>query len=256
MASLDYLRLASFKFNYAKIISELMKWYPGGWKPGRWLQYKGWRKESYFAGVGEQAGRRHMVISASGSESNTLAQFMDGYLSFYCTRMDIQRTIEKPKHAQLRRIRTATKSENTTLIQSRENDTLYIGSRGSDLYTRLYEKPLDTMYLRLEFELKGARARAAWGAIVHGKVPAQIFSHYLLKSKLPGKVKSWFAEPGDDDSLDVDRLFVVHSAKKKLKWLQSLDDSVEKAMADHEIGEEVKTLVRSWATVADKLDKT
>ena len=69
-------------------------------------------------------------------------------------------------------------------------------------------------------------------------------------------MKSWFAEPGDDDSLDVDRLFVVHSAKKKLKWLQSLDDSVEKAMADHEIGEEVKTLVRSWATVADKLDKT
>ena len=255
MASLDYLRLASFKFNYATIISELMNWYPGDWKPGRWLQYKGWRKESYFVGVGEQAGKRHMVISASGSESNRLTRFMDGHHSFYCTRMDIQRTIEKPKHAQLRRIRNATESKHTTLIQSRENDTLYIGSRGSDLYTRLYEKPLDTMYLRLEFELKGARARAAWGAIVHGKVPAQIFSHYLLKSKLPNKVKLWFTEPDDDDSFDVDRLIVIHAAKKKLKWLQSLDSSIEKAMTDHEIGEEVKTLVRTWATVADKFDK-
>lgn len=255
MASLDYLRLASFKFNYATIISELMNWYPGGWKPGRWLQYKGWRKESYFVGVGEQAGKRHMVISASGTESNRLAHFMDGYLDFYCTRIDVQRTIEKPRHAHLRRVRTATKSENTTLIESKDNNTLYVGSRGSDLYTRLYEKPLETMYLRLEFELKGARSQAAWAAIVHGKVPAQIFSHYLAKSKLPGKVKSWFSEPGDDNSFEVDRLIVIHSAKKKLRWLRSLDDSIERAMADHEIGEEVKTLVRSWAIVADRLDK-
>lgn len=254
VASLDYLRLASFEFNYANIMADLMSWYPGGWRPGRWLQYKGWKKETYFVGVGEQAAKRHMIISSSGSDSDHLAAFMDGYLSFYCTRIDIQRTIEKPKHAQLRRIQKSTKTNNCTLIESPENHTLYIGSRTSDLFTRLYEKQLDTMWLRLEFELKGARARAAWGGIVHGKTPHNIFSYYLRKSKLPTKVKSWFSEPADDDSFQANREEIVTDARKKLKWLWSLDECMERAMNDHEIGEEVKALVRGWSTYADKLD--
>lgn len=255
MANLDYLRLASFEFNYAKLLAELMFWYPGGWKPSRWLQYKGWRKESYFVGVGVQDGKRHMVISSSGTESNRLAHFMDGHLSFYCTRLDVQRTIERPKHVNLRRIRKGTQTENTTLIQSKENDTLYIGSRASDCFTRLYEKPLDTMYLRLEFELKGKRARSAWGALVHGKTPTTIFNHYLLRSKLPQTVKDWYSEPGDEKEEELETEIILKSAKKKLKWLRSLDDCIEKAMASHEIGEEVRTLVLSWAIVANELDK-
>lgn len=254
MASLDYLRLASFEFNYPSLVAGILKWHPGGWKPGRWLQYKGWKKESYFVGVGEQDGQRHMIVSASGMESNRLAAFMDGYLAFYCTRIDVQRTIKRPKNTSLRRIRKATKTENCTLIQSKENDTLYIGSRASSCFTRLYEKPLGEMYLRLEFELKSKRARAAWSAMVHGKTPSNIFSHYLKKSKIPETVKEWFAEVGDDDTFEADNEAVLHSAKKKLKWLRSLDSSMERAMANHEIGEEVKQLVRSWAKHATYLD--
>lgn len=256
MASLDYLRLAAFEFSFASIISDLMNWYPGGWRSGRWLQYKGWKKESYFVGVGEQAGQRHMVISASGPEANHLEKFMFNYTSFYGTRLDVQRTIPRPKYASLRRIRKATGTENTTLIESQENDTLYVGSRASDCFTRLYEKPLDEMYLRLEFELKGARARSAWGAIIHGKTPSTIFNHYLKKSKLPETVKEWFALPGDESETEMDRAIKIHSAKKKLRWLRSLDASMEKALADHEIGEQVKELVRAWARYADNLDKT
>jgi hypothetical protein len=48
----------------------------------------------------------------------------------------------------------------------------------------------------------------------------------------------------------------LHDIGKTWKWIESLDDSMEKYMGNHEIGEQVKTLVRSWAGYADKLDKS
>ena len=255
MASLDYLRLASYDFNYAKLIAEFMNGWSEQWKRSKWLQYDGWKLGKLFVGVGEQTHRRHMIMSISGSETHKLAEWMRDELSFYATRMDVQRTIEKPKHAELRRIRKSTKSKNTTLIESPENDTLYIGSRTSDCYTRLYEKPLDSMYLRLEFELKGKRARSGWGALVHGKTPSDIFSHYLDKSHLPNTVKSWFSEPEDDLTVEFDTEEATHSARKKLAWLRSLDDSINQAMACHEIGDQARGLIRMWCQEADRLDE-
>jgi len=256
MASLDYLRLASFEFNYASLISEFMTRWPGKFTQGRWLNYKGWKCEALFVGVGQQDDKQHMIISASGSTANDLARWMENSPNFYCTRLDVQRTIGRPKRCKLRRIRTATDTKNTTLVQSKENDTLYIGSRESDLFTRLYEKILDDVWLRLEFELKGARSRAAWIALTHGKTPSHIFSHYLHKSKLPNTAKSWFSEPDDDQSFEADRQVVLHGDQAKLRWLRSLNDSMEKHMGNHETGAQVRELVRAWARVADNLDKT
>ena len=45
-----------------------------------------------------------------------------------------------------------------------------------------------------------------------------------------------------------------HSNEKKLKWLTSLDSSFRLAIADHEIGETVRNLVRSWSQFADEID--
>lgn len=255
MASLDYLRLASFDFTYSKVMAKFMGEWPGKMKPGRWLQYKGWKTESLFIGAGEQKGKRHLIISCSGAAANDLALFVKHWKKLYCTRLDVQRTIQKSKYSSLRRIRKATGKKNTTLIQSKDNDTLYIGSRSSDCFTRLYEKPLDDMYLRLEFELKGKRARAAWLAMQHGKTASTIFVHYLKKSKLPDTVKDWYSEQSDKDEGDFAEAAVLHSAKKKLRWLRSLDACMEKAMSNHEIGEQVKELARSWASFADNLDK-
>ena len=255
MASVDYLRLASFEFNYAKLISEFMNSWAEHYKPGKWLQYDGWKLGKLFVGVGEQSRKRHMIMSISGPETHKLAEWMHNELSFYATRLDVQRTIQKPKHSQLRRIQKSTKTNNCTLIESPENHTLYIGSRTSDCFTRLYEKPLDTMYLRLEFELKGKRARSAWGAYVHGRTPSDIFTHYLDKSHLPNTVKAWFSEPDDDHSVEFEMEQVTHDAKKKLAWLRSLDDSINQAMACHEIGEQVRGLIRMWAQEADRLDE-
>ncbi len=255
MASLDYLRLAAFEFNYAKLISEFMNGWEEQWKPAKWLQYDGWKLGKLFVGVGEQAKKRHMIMFISGSETHKLAEWMHDELSFYATRLDVQRTIQKPEHAKLRRIQKSTKTNNCTLIESPENHTLYIGSRTSDVFTRLYEKPLDTMYLRLEFELKGKRGRSAWGALVHGKTTNDIFAHYLDKSHLPNTVKSWFSEPQDDLGVEFEMAQVTQSAKKKLAWLRSLDGSINQAMACHEIGGQVRAIVRMWAQEVNRLDE-
>lgn len=255
MASLDYLRLASFDFNYSKLIAEFMNGWNEQWKRSKWLQYDGWKLGKLFVGVGEQSHKRHMIMSISGSETHKLAEWMHDQLSFYATRLDVQRTIEKPKHSQLRRIQKSTKTNNCTLIESPENHTLYIGSRTSDCFTRLYEKPLDTMYLRLEFELKGKRARSAWGALVHGKTPSHIFAHYLDKSHLPNTVKAWFSAPDDDLSVEFETERLVQSAQKKLAWIRSLDASINQAMACHEIGVQARAIVHMWSQEADRLDE-
>ena len=96
MASLDYLRLASYDFNYAKLIAEFMNGWSEQWKRSKWLQYDGWKLGKLFVGVGEQTHRRHMIMSISGSETHKLAEWMHDELSFYATRLDVQRTIEKP----------------------------------------------------------------------------------------------------------------------------------------------------------------
>ena len=97
---------------------------------------------------------------------------------WYATRVDVQITIPQPKIS-LEKIHKSLGKKKTTLISSEANQTLYVGARTSDVFTRLYEKPLDKMYLRLEFEIKGGSARAVWESIRGGTTIGQIFNYYL-----------------------------------------------------------------------------
>ena len=255
---IDYLRLASWEFNaYVEIMPMLMEAWPKDWIRGKWLQYMGWRKEGIFIGRGMQGNKAHTILNISGS----LAQ--DWYTSFlplhgwYCTRIDLQRTIETPLSSdeRLALVRDDCLTPNTTLIESEENDTLYLGSRTSDKFTRLYEKILDKKYLRLEFELKGFRSRATWDALATGEITDKIFSFYLERSALPERIKFEYAKPGETATDNVMRLQMEKEEEKTLKWIESLDDSMAKNMASHAIGEQVKIIVRAWAKYADYLDK-
>ena len=78
-SQLDYLRLASWgHVPYTLVMSTLMKNWPDDWERGKWLQYAGWRKESFFIGVGEQAKERHAVMHSSGFLAHTMYPvFMD-----------------------------------------------------------------------------------------------------------------------------------------------------------------------------------
>jgi len=255
-AKLDFLRLATWNVaEYTHTISEMMLRDPGGWEPAKWLQYKGKRKGSIFFGMGEQKGARHCVINISGFESDEFVkgwQLSDGW---YATRLDVQVTIAEPIYVNLPEIYARINQHvKSSLIQSDLNDTLYVGVRTSDIFTRLYEKPLDIMYLRLEFELKGSRSRAAWRAINTGAEIAEVFKFYLDRSKLPDDIRGLYVMSGVDATERAMNEEIKKDDLNTLKWLMSIDAAVMKALNNHAIGGRVSQIVESWANYSANLD--
>ena len=255
-SALDYIRLASWGHEpYTRVMSSLMLAWPGKWDRGKWLQYSGWRKESFFIGVGEQQNKRHAVMQASGSLAHRMTKGFINYPEWYCTRLDVQITVPRPEWVSLPKLRKKLGKKGTSLISSQENDTLYLGARTSDCFTRLYEKMFAEMHLRLEFELKGNRSRAAWEAILAGEHCDRVFNYYLSKSRLPQKYIELFDGCEDDATERAMNKERIANAEKKLKWIESLDAAMLSAIGDHEIGERVKTLVRHWCVYGDSIDK-
>lgn len=227
----------------------------GKWEQSRWLQYKGWKNKSVFVGQGEQNGERHCVVNVSGYMADETYEKVIKCEVYYCTRMDVQITIRQPECVHLDEVYARVKNHTkASLIQSDENDTLYLGARESAIFTRLYEKSLGTKYLRLEFEIKGGRARAAWRAIRAGATSDNVFSHYLKSVKLPSDIKELFqlAEDGETDYAMTAE--ILKDDQKTLKWLQSIDGAFMKALANHNIGEEVQVILQGWVAYAENLD--
>jgi hypothetical protein len=110
------------------------------------------------------------------------------------------------------------------------------------------------MYIRLEFELKGNRALMAHRALYDGEDVDRIYEYYLGRCKLPKRYLDLFANIDHEATRKAMTKQRTHESLKKLKWLTSLDASVRLSIVDHEIGETVRNLVRSWSQFADEID--
>lgn len=256
-SALDFLRLATWSISeHTFLLAEYLTSEPGEWESGKWLQYHGWRKEGYFIGTGEQNQKRHSVVDISGHHADKSMLRLLGVETYYATRIDIQITIPGTRFHDLPKIYKFLQQEEikSSLIQSEINDTLYVGARTSNVFTRLYEKPLEKMYLRLEFEFKGKVARAIWRAMQAGTTTDEIFQHYLEKSKLPLWVKEDYYQAQDGETAFAIRQEIDQTDAKKLAWLQNIDACVRQALYNHNIGDEVKVLVMSWANEASNVD--
>jgi hypothetical protein len=254
-AHLDFIRLGSWDYaSYPYTLSKIMEAWPGDWEASKWLQYKGWRKPGFFIGHGMQNDERHHVLAVSGSMAQRMKNGLIGSDGWYGTRIDVQITIPRPSNVSLPKVQLKLGKRGTTLISSEENDTLYLGSRKSELFTRLYEKPLDKMYLRLEFELKSTRARSAWDAIREGESVGSVFAYYLDKSSLPDKVKIHFEEADDTATSHAMQAEIAADNAKTLKWIESLDTCMMRHMHNHEIGDRVMEIIRAWAMHSTEVD--
>ena len=257
-AALDFLRLATWDITeHTNLLSELLQDGAGKWDHSKWLQYHGWKRKTFFLGTGYQNKRRHSIVNISGymadrNYSNLL--LLDAY---YATRIDIQITIPSDDNLNLPWIydQLSSREVKCSIIQSELNDTLYIGARTSPVFIRLYEKPLDTMHLRLEFEFKGKVAKGIWLALQSKNTVDEIFQHYLAKSKLPEWVKAYYFDVEDGATAFAIRQEIAKTDAKKLAWLQSCDSCVRQALYNHNIGSEVQSLVMSWANEASNVDR-
>jgi hypothetical protein len=255
-AHLDYLRLATWNTTaYAHMASDIMRVWTWDYQPGKWLQYSGHRAPQFFMGSGEQDKRRHHIVSASGGLAEKMRTRLMLFDGFYATRLDIQITIEKPPWVDLAKLHKSLGKKITTLISSEQNDSLYFGARESDKFARLYEKPLgEKMFLRFEFELKGKMAAGCWNAILSGESVGSVYKRILIQSKLPVKFQSLFDNADDTATDRALRAEIEHDNAKTLKWIMSLDACMRRHMNNHEIGDQVVEIVRSWAMATTEID--
>jgi hypothetical protein len=253
-AYLDYLRIGSWDDPASfKLMSEVRK-LSTGWRQKKWLQYDGWRSGGIFYGTGEQGGKRHYVFDVSGAQSIELFHLAKDRPEFYATRLDVQVTIERPisyEPHETYLLQKEISKRSCSIIQSDSGSTIYFGSRSGDTFARLYEKILDDdKYLRLEFEIKGNKARSVFIQLSQGLKANDAFNHYLGKIKMPDYIKEWFSAP--DSGVVFWELEKVHHADKQLEWLSSLSDTVVRMGNDHYQGDIVRGLLEDWLKRIDK----
>ena len=165
------------------------------------MQYQGriWENDAgtVFFGTGEQRGRPHYLAQFTGHRAQTAWDAYDGLVAYdlvRVTRLDVALTVPLPPGWRQDYLFASLKADDgprsVSYIESQSGPeghetlaTVYIGSRSSDRYVRVYEKPDSegNLYLRFEVEYKGARAAkaaeiiafdAAPGALVKGELEA------------------------------------------------------------------------------------
>lgn len=247
--SVDYARGTTFAgHRYRECVKKMLKNIDTSPRPARRYQYSGDLLGNVFHGQGDQSGRTSYMVDVSGADANDYYQTMiDSEMKF--TRLDIQVTTELPHWYSSRSYKDFLKSAvwsgqklNVELIEGKNgSDTVYIGSRSSDKFIRVYVK--DRNLLRFEIELSGKVVLAAVQKIDDGGEDA-------VRAILKGMIDRLPQHPitelfgglcsGEGTHLAVYR--VPADAQAKVRWLSSLLNTIEDMARDHDIGH----TVRGW----------
>lgn len=241
--AIDYVRITSSEwYEYEMMAAGVMGLADGDASAGRFLQYEGSRRGASFHGQAIQNDRAHYLAQVSGST----ADGSDALLRVgRVTRIDLQVTIEKPDGFSGRTLcdclRAAVwggRRRKVTLIDGNGDDTVYIGSRVSETFIRIYVKGRD--YLRFEVEYKGDGARRVAAGMTGGLSRADMLSHEL--ARLPECVHLQpFRDILTGGTVKLPEL-VAPEKVDRLKWLSSLLPTFHQMATDHDYGH----TVRAW----------
>lgn len=218
------------------------------------LQYDGQVIGGVFFGAGNQQGKEHYMIRVSGGRANEFAMHASRVVSdMRCTRMDVQVTVSKPLDWDVLKMRAQVDSYTdalgreriTEVILGKKNiNTLYMGSRTSMRFVRVYVKPTDGLevLLRYELELKKLVANRAWKH--YGDVGAVACAEILSSSvgKIPKSVTEAdcfrFITEVKPEELRVGR--VVRGDNSTVRWfMDAVLPAFARLASDHE--------TREWA---------
>lgn len=239
-------------------------------KPQRRMNYLGELYDgSIYHGKGYQAGRPHYLCECSGAAADGSHRWPVNWQR--CTRLDLQLTLESHRHTignAARQMRIlGQKSLKTRLISNDDQtDTLYIGSRQSEIYWRLYLKTgpgtpaggaVDCC--RLEAELKGDLAHQAYTSLRSGKASTAAILGSLV-DRLPAvdALAPWLQW---DYGIDNQPAAVVKVAGKvNMNWIRNtVYPVIWRALCDHdsctEVANELQTMLDAYEIdIVDKAD--
>lgn len=211
---------------------------------------------------GLQKGRNHYMLHLTGGLSQTYLtdvqnQYKQGFLTV--KRMDVQITIKKPKAwSQLAFFEAMHGRSAVGWADSKDKrtgertETVYIGSRKSDRFKRVYTKVSDSgMLLRFEVEFKGHRAQSAFKyASLKKRGLNEILLHELLSLKSSAAESAFYTEIDSDSPYRV-RVIRDTSRDRTAAWLSEtcLPSAVQYMSDSRADGEMWKTFVDSLMQV-------
>lgn len=207
-------------------------------------QYKGDSYGGVFHGQAEVKGRTSYLIRVSGAEA-------DEHWEVICrnglkvTRFDLQVTILKPEWYHARELKDAIEfgvwPGQSRLVELRErqgNDTVYVGSRTSDRFIRIYVKEDD--FLRFEIEFKQERAVIASKMMLEqGRMVARAVLVSEINKMPDNPVSDEFKRVLGDSVAEVKVPYLAKDKHKTLKWIATILPALERASLDHDIGDRV-----------------
>lgn len=171
----DWIRVTTFDKGQYEKMAQVVKDLAFDEEPeeGKFLQYRGDWYSHAFHGQGEQNNYQHWLVNVSGELSQTALEWIikvTDVTLIKCTRIDLQVTVPLPESWDIRHhvdaLRESMWPSRRRKVEFYENEgpggTIYIGSRQSDKFARIYVKFTGSdewpLCLRFEMELKGAVA--------------------------------------------------------------------------------------------------
>lgn len=260
MARCDYLTLTTYH-NGEGLLSSISELYPKQYgKDVKIKGYKGTQWDGLFYGVGKQRNKAHFMLRASGEGAETIL-FRTRDLSVKCTRIDLQITVWLPQNYQSRKLYDILESPDVEwpgrrltphIIQSGDGlDTIYVGSRTSERFTRIYTKPDmsgEAAYLRFEVEFKGNLAHEARRAITEQYGTTKSILRFELE-RLPymaSRALRAFSSVLGDSTHKIKPEFVL-GQNKTLDWLEKqVEPAVMRMMNSHEHGDRMRNILVRW----------
>lgn len=230
------------------------------------LQYKGVNMGGIFLGEAMQRGRPHYMIQVSGEQANEFSRLVSQWspYDYDVTRCDLQVTIPLPPHFSARDLYHDIETwagpgikRRPTIVQSGDGlDTVYIGSRTSDRFTRIYVKEIDggLRALRFEVEYKAEHARRVLLDCLHSEKKKEQILAYEVNSlpALKFGLKSRFLRVLGDTphKPEIKR---VTDQNNTLDWLrETVTPSIERLSNDHDLWYSLHELVSQWTETVNR----
>lgn len=264
---IDWLTLTTFNSRLASEIADKAAAanVVGKWAPEKRMQYEGVVRAGAFIGSAIQTGREHFMFQASGSAAHNWTYLWDIRAGARCTRVDLQITIDCPEqygardyYDKLVRANETGRTRSLSIVQSGDGlDTVYIGSRTSEQFARLYIKPSgDSRLLRYEIEYKGEKAKYAYARCLADHTLIGAYLRHEL-DKLPEDVTIQMLRLACGDQSEAVPAQKRESGNKTIRWMRkAVTPAVVRMLNDHDEHYGMKQIVHEWAALLDSSGST
>lgn len=263
-AAADYITITSWNRD---VFEKLKDWLtlvddPEKCDPASVMWYSGtrcnWTNGSAFYGEGTNQDRQHFLIQISGMAADGAAFALAHKSTDYwkVSRIDFQITIPLPEWYKSRAFVDSLRndvwpwrSRTVTLVDGNGDDTVYIGSRQSERFIRVYVKDAD--YLRFEVEFKGKLAEKAFERYSGAPTiaAAGIIAGELVKLPKHPVQREFREVISLANTIDIQNAKPVTTPSKTFKWFtKQVLPALKKLVNDHDVGDRTRAILLELIT--------